>query len=105
MSSHSTPTSALLHSPLSPQDVWSLDEILKKQPAFHFVGIGGAGMSALALALHHKDFSVSGSDLQRSATTQHLEAAGITLFYGHQATQVPAHAVLVVSTAIDEQNP
>ncbi len=62
-------------------------------------------MSALALALHHKDFNVSGSDLQRSATTEHLEAAGLTIFYGHHATQVPAHAVLIISTAIDEQNP
>lgn len=90
---------------ISPQHVLTLDTILENQPPFHFVGIGGAGMSALAIALSHQGFQVSGSDLNASAVTESLESQGVHVFIGHDAQYVPEEAVLVVSSAIDAQNP
>ena len=90
---------------LSPLDALRLDDVLKTRPPFYFVGIGGAGMSALALALHAKGFDVSGSDVTTSSTTRRLQETGVTVFQGHQAGQVPKQAVVVLSTAIDEKNP
>jgi UDP-N-acetylmuramate--alanine ligase len=90
---------------LTPLDALRLDEVLKTRPPFYFVGIGGAGMSALALAMQAKGFDVSGSDVNVSSTTQRLQETGITVFQGHLAEQVPENAVVVLSTAIDEANP
>ena len=90
---------------LTPLDALRLDGVLKTRPPFYFVGIGGAGMSALALAMQAKGFDVSGSDVNVSSTTQRLQETGITVFQGHLAEQVPENAVVVLSTAIDEANP
>jgi len=71
----------------------------------HFVGIGGAGMSGIAEVLVNQGFTVSGSDLAESRTTRHLQKLGITVFPGHDAAQVEGADVLVVSTAVDSENP
>ncbi len=97
--------SITLEKSLNPLDALRLDGVLKTRPPFHFVGIGGAGMSALALAMQAKGFDVSGSDVNVSSTTQRLQEKGITVFQGHLAEQVPEQAVVVLSTAIDEANP
>jgi UDP-N-acetylmuramate--alanine ligase len=97
--------SITLKESLNPLDALRLDEVLKTHPPFYFVGIGGAGMSALALAMQAKGFDVSGSDVNASSTTQRLQEKGITVFQGHLAEQVPENAVVVLSTAIDEANP
>ena len=71
----------------------------------HFVGIGGAGMSGIAEVLVNQGFAVSGSDLAESRATRHLEKLGATVFRGHSASQVEGADVLVVSTAVAEDNP
>ncbi|PZO37385.1 MAG: UDP-N-acetylmuramate--L-alanine ligase [Pseudanabaena frigida] len=74
---------------------------------FHFVGIGGIGMSAIAYILAKQGFTVSGSDLSSNRITQKLQALGVKIFQGHHADNIDlANAPQVVcSTAINQQNP
>ncbi|MBY4797909.1 UDP-N-acetylmuramate--L-alanine ligase [Collinsella sp. AGMB00827] len=73
----------------------------------HFIGIGGAGMSGIALVLHERGFEVSGSDLKTSRYIRRLLAAGIPIRIGHEASAIDEITpdVVVVSTAIPESNP
>ncbi|MBA2505984.1 MAG: UDP-N-acetylmuramate--L-alanine ligase [Thermoleophilaceae bacterium] len=71
----------------------------------HFVGIGGAGMSGLALVARGLGGQVSGSDRAESVYTERLRGAGIEPRIGHAAENVPEGAELVVSTAIPADNP
>ena len=71
----------------------------------HFVGIGGVGMNGIAEVLVNQGFDVSGSDLRESRTTRHLRKLGAKVFIGHEAEQVSGVDVLVVSTAVPEDNP
>jgi len=71
----------------------------------HFVGIGGAGMSGLALVCARLGAAVTGSDRAESSYTARLRAAGIEPAIGHDAANLPEGAELVVSTAIPEDNP
>jgi UDP-N-acetylmuramate--alanine ligase len=72
---------------------------------FWFVGIGGAGMSALALVAHAWGAKVGGSDRERSSYVERLEAAGVPVTIGHQAGNVPRDAEVIVSSAIAPDNP
>jgi UDP-N-acetylmuramate--alanine ligase len=72
---------------------------------FWFVGIGGAGMSALALVAHTWGAEVGGSDRARSSYTDRLEQAGVAVTIGHDAANVPDGAEVIVSSAIDPDNP
>jgi UDP-N-acetylmuramate--alanine ligase len=69
------------------------------------VGIGGAGMSALALVCKAWGAEVGGSDRARTPYTERLAAAGIHVSIGHDAANVPAGAEVVVSSAIPPANP
>lgn len=71
----------------------------------HFVGVGGAGMSGLALAAGQLGAVVSGSDRDESSYSRRLREAGAEIFIGHAAEQVPPDADVVRSTAIPEDNP
>ena len=71
----------------------------------HFVGIGGAGLSAIARIMLARGISVSGSDGQDSPTLEALRALGATVYAGHRADQVADADTLVVSTAVREDNP
>ncbi len=71
----------------------------------HFVGIGGAGMSGIAEVLLNLDFKVSGSDLAENATTKRLADFGAKIYQGHAAENLNAADVVVVSSAVNEQNP
>src|SRR3954471_4625045 len=71
----------------------------------HFVGIGGAGMSGLALVAKALGAEVSGSDRANSPYCALLREAGIEPLIGHDAANLPAGAELVVSTAIPDDNP
>jgi UDP-N-acetylmuramate--alanine ligase len=71
----------------------------------HFVGIGGAGMSGLALVAHELGARVTGSDRADSPYCERLRAAGIEPTIGHDAANYPPGAELVVSTAIPDDNP
>jgi UDP-N-acetylmuramate--alanine ligase len=73
--------------------------------SLHFVGIGGAGMSGLALVAHALGARVTGSDRVDSPACDALRAAGIAPAIGHDAANYPPGAELVVSTAIPEDNP
>jgi len=70
----------------------------------HFVGIGGAGMSAIACVLLARGHPVSGSDLRESDTTRRLRAAGATVVIGHAAPHVEGADVVVVSRAVPDSN-
>lgn len=72
---------------------------------YHFIGIGGAGMSVVARLLAARGDAVQGSDSKAGAVTAALESEGIRVFVGHDAAQVPAEATVVVSSAIREDNP
>jgi UDP-N-acetylmuramate--alanine ligase len=71
----------------------------------HFVGIGGAGMSGLALVAAELGARVTGSDRADSAYTERLRARGIEPAIGHRSANVPEGAEVVVSTAIPPDNP
>jgi UDP-N-acetylmuramate--alanine ligase len=71
----------------------------------HFVGIGGAGMSGLALIAVALGASVTGSDRSPSSYTARLREHGIEPQFGHAAANVPAGAEVVYSTAIAPENP
>jgi UDP-N-acetylmuramate--alanine ligase len=71
----------------------------------HFIGIGGAGMSGIAEVLHNLGYQVSGSDIRESAVTRRLVAMGIRVVIGHVADNVADCDAVVVSTAIDVDNP
>lgn len=70
----------------------------------HFIAIGGAGMSGLALVCDRLGHPVTGSDRSESGYVERLRAAGIEPLIGHDADAVPADAEVVVSTAIPEDN-
>lgn len=73
----------------------------------HFIGVGGAGMSGIALVLHERGFKVTGSDLKTSRYVRQLTRAGVEVHVGHEAATIDAVKpdVIVVSTAIPETNP
>jgi UDP-N-acetylmuramate--alanine ligase len=71
----------------------------------HFIGIGGAGMSGLALVCQELGASVSGSDRADSSYMERLRAAGLAPVVGHDAANLPDGAEVIVSTAIDDDNP
>lgn len=72
----------------------------------HFIGVGGVGMSGIALVAHDQGMQVSGSDIKESRYTKQLREAGITVFIGQKAENIPeGNPVIVISTAILENNP
>jgi len=71
----------------------------------HFVGIGGAGMSGIAEVLLNLGYEVSGSDLRESLVTLRLAEQGIRVFIGHRTANVEGADVVVVSSAVHEDNP
>jgi len=71
----------------------------------HFVGIGGIGMSGIAELLANLGYEVSGSDAKRSSVTDRLERLGVRVWIGHDAANVGAADVVVVSSAIKSGNP
>ncbi len=71
----------------------------------HFVGIGGAGMSGIAEVLINLGYSVSGSDLAENAVTRRLRTLGAEVATGHAAAHVAGSDVVVISSAVGEENP
>lgn len=73
----------------------------------HFIGVGGAGMSGIALVLHERGFTVTGSDLKTSRYVRQLTRSGVNVHVGHKAATIDEVKpdVVVVSTAIPETNP
>ncbi len=77
----------------------------RKSKHIHFVGIGGIGMSGIAELLLNLGYRISGSDLQASDITRRLESLGATVHLGHDAAWISGADVVVVSSAIDRDNP
>ena len=71
----------------------------------HFVGIGGIGMSGIAEVLHTLGYAVQGSDMAESANVARLRQAGIPVVIGHDAANIGAAQVVVISTAVPRDNP
>jgi UDP-N-acetylmuramate--alanine ligase len=81
-------------------DVW-----MKRVRRVHFIGIGGAGMGGIAEVLHTLGFQVSGSDLEANAMTRRLHDLGVRVDIGHHPQHVEGCEVVVITTAIAEDNP
>jgi UDP-N-acetylmuramate--alanine ligase len=71
----------------------------------HFIGIGGIGMSGIAEVLHNLGYDVQGSDQADGGNVQRLRAKGIAVSVGHKAENLGDAEVVVVSTAIRQDNP
>lgn len=71
----------------------------------HFVGIGGSGMSGIAEVLLNLKYKISGSDLAENAATQRLKDLGATIFHRHAASNIKTADVVVISTAVTQDNP
>jgi UDP-N-acetylmuramate--alanine ligase len=71
----------------------------------HFIGIGGAGMSALARVLAQRGITVTGSDMKESRYSRDLQTMGVTVYIGHDSKQVGDADIVVYSTAISQKNP
>ena len=79
--------------------------IMGRVRRIHFVGIGGAGMSGIAKVMNNLGYTVSGSDIKRNSTTDQLDSLGINIVNTHDAGNIKDSDVIVVSSAIDENNP
>tara|TARA_A100001037_G_scaffold280264_2_gene282865 strand:- start:5972 stop:7411 length:1440 start_codon:yes stop_codon:yes gene_type:complete len=71
----------------------------------HFVGIGGIGMSGIAEVMHNLNYRVQGSDIAENASVRRLREKGIEVMLGHDAANVEEAAVVVVSSAVSQDNP
>ena len=79
--------------------------MFKRIQQIHFVGIGGAGMSGIAEVLLTIGYKVSGSDLQESDTVKRIRSLGGIVFIGHDAANIGAAQVVVISSAVSPTNP
>ncbi|KPF58665.1 UDP-N-acetylmuramate--alanine ligase [beta proteobacterium AAP51] len=71
----------------------------------HFVGVGGAGMSAIAEVLQQQGYRVSGSDQAESPITRRLATLGVQVHIGHAAAHIAGAQAVVTSTAVKADNP
>ena len=78
---------------------------MRRVSRIHFVGIGGAGMGGIAEVLLNEGYKISGSDIGRNQVVERLTALGAEIVIGHQAENVEGASVIVVSTAINKDNP
>lgn len=78
---------------------------MRRIRGIHFIGIGGVGMCGIAEVLLNQGYQISGSDIKKSATTERLKSLGMDIYIGHQESNVANADVVVVSTAVNEQNP
>jgi UDP-N-acetylmuramate--alanine ligase len=77
----------------------------KPQTSYHFIGVGGIGMSGLAELLVRQGYAVSGSDAASSAITDRLAELGVKCYQGHRPEHLGGADVVVYSSAIKEHNP
>ena len=77
---------------------------LAKSEIIHFVGIGGIGMSGLALIMIGLGFKVQGSDKSLNKNVERLKKSRIKFFLGHSSTNIKKATILVISSAIKKNN-
>ncbi|CAH0541284.1 UDP-N-acetylmuramate--L-alanine ligase [Vibrio marisflavi] len=78
---------------------------MRRVECIHFIGIGGAGMSGIAEVLLNEGYKITGSDIAHNMVTERLESKGANVYIGHQKSNIEQASVVVVSTAINEENP
>jgi UDP-N-acetylmuramate--alanine ligase len=78
---------------------------MERMRRIHFVGIGGAGMGGIAEVMLNLGYDISGSDINENAMTRRLAGAGAKIAIGHSPDNVRDCNVVVVSTAVDKNNP
>ena len=83
----------------------AIGEMLSGASSIYFIGIGGINMSSLAHISHIRGYRTGGSDQMRTALTEKLEAAGIELFYSHEASHIEGYDAVVYTVAIAPDNP
>ena len=78
---------------------------LGKTELIHFVGVGGIGMSGLALIMNGLGFKVQGSDISQNKNIERLKEKKISIYLNHNRTNIKKSTILVVSSAIKKNNP
>ena len=78
---------------------------MRRVQRIHFVGIGGAGMGGIAEVLLNEGYQISGSDIGENDVVKRLAKFGADITIGHASKNVVGASVIVVSTAIDQNNP
>jgi UDP-N-acetylmuramate--alanine ligase len=78
---------------------------MRRIDTIHFVGIGGSGMGGIAEVLLNLGYTVQGSDLKPNAVTERLAKLGARITMGHDAANIQSADVVVVSSAVSQQNP
>jgi UDP-N-acetylmuramate--alanine ligase len=82
-----------------------LNDGMRRIHRVHFVGIGGSGMGGIAEVLLNLGYEVQGSDIKANSVTQRLSQLGARVVLGHDAANIEGADVVVVSTAINRENP
>jgi UDP-N-acetylmuramate--alanine ligase len=78
---------------------------MRRIKQIHFIGIGGSGMCGIAEVLLNQGYKISGSDVKESNVTERLMRLGAKVSIGHRASNIDSASVVVVSSAINEENP
>lgn len=78
---------------------------MRRVNRIHFVGIGGAGMGGIAEVLLNEGYEISGSDIGENQVVNRLTALGANITIGHAENNIVGASVIVVSTAINADNP
>ena len=78
---------------------------LAKSEVIHFVGIGGIGMSGLALIMQSMGFKIQGSDISNNKNIERLKKNKIKITIGHKKQNIIKATILVISSAIKNNNP
>lgn len=78
---------------------------LSKYHKIHCLGIGGIGLSAVAMILAEQGYDVSGTDIRESEVTEALVSAGITVYYEHNPGHIDACDAIIYSAAVSSENP
>ncbi|MFQ1046712.1 UDP-N-acetylmuramate--L-alanine ligase [Avibacterium paragallinarum] len=77
---------------------------MRRVKQIHFVGIGGAGMGGIAEVLLNEGYQITGSDIAENAVTNRLTSLGAKIYFSHQAANIEGASVVVVSSAIKDDN-
>ena len=78
---------------------------LAKTEIIHFIGIGGIGMSGLALIMKGMGFKIQGSDISLNKNIERLKKNKVKIFIGHEKKNINKATILVISSAIKKNNP
>jgi len=78
---------------------------MRRVKCIHFVGIGGAGMGGIAEVLLNEGYQISGSDIGENQVVKRLRNLGAKIVIGHDSENITEASVIVVSTAINADNP